>query len=43
MKYKPQDSLDYHVSDITLPPITPINPDAPVEIRNVRLTPQCIV
>ena len=35
MKYKPQDSLDYHVPGIVLPALTPVDPDAPVEIRNV--------
>ena len=37
MKYKPQDSLDYHVPGIDLPPMSPVDPNAPVEIRNVSL------
>lgn len=36
-KYRPQDSLDYHVPGITLPPASPVDPNAPVEIRNMAL------
>jgi cullin 2 len=34
-KFRPQDSLDYHVPGITLAPVLPVDPHAPVEIRHV--------
>ena len=43
MKYKPQDSMDYHVPGIVLPPPTPIDPNAPVEIRNVSACVHVVV
>ncbi|XP_019857070.1 PREDICTED: cullin-2-like isoform X2 [Amphimedon queenslandica] len=36
-KYRPQDSLDYNVPGIILPPTSPVDPNAPVEIRNMSL------
>ncbi len=35
--------MDYHVPGIVLPPPTPIDPNAPVEIRNVSACVHVVV